>query len=858
MLSPVPVATLENGLIRCYNMFPSYFKNIDDMTAYLPALNKLGINVVWINPVQLAGQTVTEKADMITGQNQDYKGSIYAMADPTLIDPRFSVVARDADGDMALTQEQQRFLESTGLNILETINRCKKLSAKVAATQFEIDKREKDYHKNIKMLGQNAEDKSAKYENIRTTNVNIKMKLDAYYVELEKLNQEYVKYQQTQRECIQLLDGLAMQKFTLTAKKLGMTPIFDLVFNHVSNDAALVHERAEFFNFDDKTFPDATAFTYSKLLGSRRNVESLSDEERASIVEQIPTIIEHVWRPFIQQYVREWGFCGARVDCVRKVPKELRAQVYGLIRQEVERQEHPMPVVIMEETLFSDLSPEEFLQKVGGANATHNMGSTYYKERLWHGGLPEDPSFEDFFKKSMVEFGVVNFSGNHDHYSCAMTVCRELARERLEENAELFEAYRNFIGEKENLSDAGKELLKSFFFHHYVKEIIAELHNPDFFNAQINRFGIHFRDKFLTSVFCGSGGYFMMSGDEFASFKTPSVFVRPNGEAVHPNKQLQIFLTHKDLCERVLHRMAESAILGRKYKDMYAKLDSPNKAIILSAIKEQLRNEINANIINTKERFVFQLKKTFKAEHLAWSENLLDEVEFEDSYKNGWQAPQALEAFANPEFYAHVNKILSKLPASKTHFWSELFKTLDNEILIAVRVNGYGYAAQTDVVIYNLNPHKTVSFSMQDLEKISQWFQQRGFPTCSEDVLANPDYHRAKGCILGSSEHRQVPANLYFGGYFSLEKEIENHHVNIDNVAHGFQVCVSPQVRRDPLSLQMPELFVPESTSSNVLLQMFNRFKISEEASSSLKLSGEIRSSVPESASSSKSQSFGW
>ncbi|HRE31765.1 MAG TPA: hypothetical protein PLD88_07325, partial [Candidatus Berkiella sp.] len=194
------------------------------------------------------------------------------------------------------------------------------------------------------------------------------------------------------------------------------------------------------------------------------------------------------------------------------------------------------------------MTPQEFISKVKNAGATHITGSSYYAEREWHGGLKSDYNQEDYFKQTMAQNGVVNFTGNHDHYSCAMTACRRLGFERLRSNKPLYEAYLAFIHEKETanhapLSEAAVEAIKSTFIHYYVEQIIAELHDPDDYNDNINRFGIAFRDSFLTNVYAGSGGYFMLSGDEFASFHQPSVFIRANDEPVYPNKQLGIFVS---------------------------------------------------------------------------------------------------------------------------------------------------------------------------------------------------------------------------------------------------------------------------------------------------------------------------
>ncbi len=830
-----------NGLIRCYNMFPSYFAHIHEMTAYLKQLKKLGANVVWVNPLSLAGETVIEKSDPITAQNQAVSRSLYAMADMSLIDPRFSVVKRDADGDIVLTMVQIALLnkeKKLGIdNVLTLTSRIKTLREEIEDLEVELSVKDKEIVANESTLKKPRAKQGFDYELFESDASDLKAEHAKLTKEKAKLNKKFNESLLLQKRCIQFLDGLAMKEFASTAKNLGITPIFDLVVNHVANDAPIVQEHKDFFNFADRTYHDATAFSYTKLLGPR----SLSAAENEALLGQIPTIFKEVWLPLINQYVGDWGFGGVRVDCVRKIPHQLRTMIYSAIRKEINKQVDAAPIVILEESLFSELSPQEFVSTVQGAGATHNMGSVYYKQRLWHGGLPQDPSFEDHYKKSMVEQGVINFTGIHDHFSCAMTVCRDLAFERLQENAELYQAYLECLAQRDQMSEAAKDSIKSVFIHHYVKEIIEELHDPDNFNEQINRFGLQYRDKFLTSAFSGSGGYYMMSGDEFASLRTPSVFLRANGQEIYPNIRLRVFEEYKEKCDEALTLMAEQLVRRKKYRDVYARLSPANKQIFLSATKEQLYNETHS-IQETKDAFVAAIKRVLRKANIKWRTELLQEVKLKNDHTNGWQAPESLSAFTPVEFFAHTNSILSKLPASQTHYWSELFKAVDGDVLVAVRVNGLGYAGPTDVIIFNLNPHKTIDFSLPDIEKISQWLQQRGFPVVNDAVKENPDFHKAKGCIMGSTAFNQAPANLYFGGYFYLEDQLLDYSLEQNNTLFKFNIVVHPQRNmKPPLSPSIPAAFIAEKIPQ-ALLDTFNRLKLNPQGVSTRRKSPELPS----------------
>lgn len=816
------------------------------MTDYLLHVKKLGMNAVWINPVQLTGSFVIRKSDMQTAGQQDLKGSLYAMSDPNLIDPRFSMVARDNEGDALLTKQQIAQLPNYDKSIVEKIKKYRREIRKIGDL---ITLKQQDL---TRMEVPSKRGGTVDSKGIST----IKGKIEALNNDLNKKIKYFNKKLKIQRSWFMLIDGDAMKAFTARAKELGITPMFDLVFNHLASDAPFAKDpnNAALFNLDDKTYPDATAFSYSKLLGSRRGA-ALTDDAHRETLAQIPTIIDRFWRPFIHQYVNEWGFCGARIDCVRKVPQELRLAAYQLIRNGVATQKNPAPVVILEEALFSELSTKEFVTKVKGANATHITGSVYYAEREWHGGLKGDFNQEDYFKKSMVSEGVINFTGNHDHFTCAMTVCRELAFERLQRNPQLFEAYNAFVHEKETankgpLAHAILESIKTLFIHSFVNEIISELQNPDEFNETINRFGKAFRDKVITNAYAGSGGYFLLSGDEFASFYQPTVFTRANDEKVYPDSKLAIFNSElKLIAMAAIDKMARDSVNAKKYKTIFEKLTPENQSLFLTSFSEQIYFEINSNIEKTQDRFFKTVEDLAQLQSKTLTQAMYEEIAEPQEYQNRWSAPASLVKFANLDFFQEINEIMGKIPRSQHGFWSALFKSNNDDILIAVRVNGEGYNAHTDVIVHNLNPDKAVHFDKQDLEKIGMWLQSRGFPKGDD---SSDDYHQAYGCIMGR-DHQQAPADLYFAGKIELDSDIENHAVNLHGQHKTFNIVVKPKkIAFDPLWGQGPQAFVPESYSDEQLLTMFKMTTLSSPKKSA-HASASTSASLPAAASSSMS-----
>ena len=104
----------NNNILRCYNLFPSH---IGSLTEKLPHIAQMGFNAVWVNPIQLSYAPAMSKADMDTGVDVRLAYSIYAMSDHTQIDPRFSVVTKNAEGLIEeLSPDQKESLIQSGLD----------------------------------------------------------------------------------------------------------------------------------------------------------------------------------------------------------------------------------------------------------------------------------------------------------------------------------------------------------------------------------------------------------------------------------------------------------------------------------------------------------------------------------------------------------------------------------------------------------------------------------------------------------------------------------------------------------------------------------------------------------------------
>ncbi|HAT8249240.1 TPA: alpha-amylase, partial [Legionella pneumophila] len=86
--------TEGNGIIACYDMYPTQFHSIKDMINYLPVLKQMGFNALWINPMQMPGDISgffkTDKNNGVKTGNEVTR-SLYAMSHPLLFNPQFSL-----------------------------------------------------------------------------------------------------------------------------------------------------------------------------------------------------------------------------------------------------------------------------------------------------------------------------------------------------------------------------------------------------------------------------------------------------------------------------------------------------------------------------------------------------------------------------------------------------------------------------------------------------------------------------------------------------------------------------------------------------------------------------------------------
>jgi hypothetical protein len=632
----------------------------------------------------------------------------------------------------------------------------------------------------------------------------------------------------------------SLKQFTKRAKELGMRPIFDLVLNHVSSKSPLVEEHLGDLWFKSKSkFRDTKDFNY--------------DGEG---YEQIVSF----WKEFIDLYMDELGFAGVRIDCARALPKRLRHDIFAYIK------EKNSAAIIFEEALFSDLTPQKYYEEQGDVGATHITGSAYYRTIEWHGGFqrqspigaPGDANNEEYWKRKMVSGGVVNFTGNHDEYSGAMKVIRELAVERMDQDATYKDLYAKkmaaaFKDDKVSsfLKDQNKGHLKALmddrkydkislkFLYYYIQEIVNELEdtkNPQH-SATLKRVTNMVKNNMVVNMFAGSGGYYMLSGDEVGCLRTPSVFMHESGVPMHvpgissetvsftsffeggsrSSAEKSAFRALKDdqkeqvnevLNQRVYEYFARqceahdgdklSASNGRDVSKRagWLKAQGPSQEVlgnrmagVIGGLKQLddatvalIRKDLEG-ILGEGHKSLTSLMKLVGKEAFIkyWFVNAKTQTDYTPEAQ--WGTPKALGTAIEKEFIKDLNEILEKLPKSEHGFWSEIFLWHMDEApgCVVVRKNGEGYGSRTDVVVVGYDAEKVIMLEEKFfLKDLPSWIQGRGFPDVKPGNThdAPQGYHEVYNASLpeNNTVHLYVGRDVEVSDGVKSLKGVEIHH----------------------------------------------------------------------------------
>lgn len=691
--------TEGNGIIACYDMYPTQFHSIKDMINYLPVLKQIGFNALWINPMQMPGDISgffkTDKNNGVKTGNEVTR-SLYAMSHPLLFNPQFSLGS--PEDPMETTQ---------------------------------------------------------------------------------RLNSE------------------TLQLFTQNARNLGIVPMFDLVLNHVSIDSPLCQDKPHWFKGVHEDFKDVRGFNYDD--------ESIRKE-----------IITEFWQPYIKRYMIEYGFDGVRVDAVGYVHPAVRSEIYAYIHSLAAEYGKPKPV-ILDEALFSKrpLADEVNYLKLPGIGPTHITTEAYNVEfDLASADLPYEITLEEQLKASVVfqqkdgtwrentKGGCINFCGNHDYRSLAMTILFQMAKKRLKSDAfynDLMSSYQDlyfkFNAEQEQPHEL-KEPLKTTLLYSYVDQIKKELEDNKDETAQ--EFKTLVLEKLALSALTASGGWFLLSGDETCDITAKTVFQRKGAvdKSYYPQREHRIFSEKPVIAHKILEKMAEENFFienseNKWMQELYRSLSSfpeMQKRLLVSHI-DNIKHQINAGISHVQEKF----SRLLASESLNIGFTSQDFLENPRTHENGWLGLQN-----NFAFIKQLNTLLKTLPASLPGFSSELVRlTGKPHLIIVVRKNGNELSAPIDIVVVNLEQEKRQTLTKEDFQLIAksycnQYFSKNNPSVC--DSLREKLYSHVLKSAANNRVHTDTSIKLNgihlfkfketsLNTFFTIEKEKNYSHGNEDHTA---------------------------------------------------------------------------
>ena len=278
-----------------------------------------------------------------------------------------------------------------------------------------------------------------------------------------------------------------LRQYAQTARQHDITPLFDLVLNHVAADSPLCgHHPTWFQQGISHHFRDCRAFNY----------RSPTDTARGEIIA--------FWQAYIDRYIRDYGFMGVRVDAGKHIPADVQQEIYVYIRQACLETHHVNPVIFVElllnraeyEARLLEQLRDEY-QSIGISHIyiSHVTGNAYWDlSTTWF----DKDAFEDSYLHNMgIQSqigGVVGCVGSHDTRTLFGRIIEEKARQL-------------------NLFRHGMSFDQAY--HHILTHHNQELE-------------LLMKKKIALTAFMSNGGWYLLGGDEFGNSGMHGPNIRDN------------------------------------------------------------------------------------------------------------------------------------------------------------------------------------------------------------------------------------------------------------------------------------------------------------------------------------------
>ena len=475
-------------------MFPNMFRNIEDMTNYLPHVKRLGFNVVWVNPLQSSLEQKTQMihSSRLTGLPANVSNSIYAIMDPNLLNSNIVGDINPAEAQRAINRFTARAKELEIEPIFDLVmNHVAKTS--IVGTFIErikaADKIKDEYEK-----AQSGDSK--KIKQLHSIIASLFKDLTLFFgFDLKE-----------QQDKLKILEG----RFNASATQADIVEYEELI-RYLGN----------WFK-DHSIFEDCIDLNYNAVT--------------------LPFYTEF-WQKFINRYMDAdigYGFSGVRIDYAHSFTKSeflerLRSSIYQHVYSR-----NPN-AVILDEVLFSKghMTFESYVAKMDSFNpkATHITGSAYFYYRNnfgdWCDTKESNPARtkivndEQLAKAKTVQSGVIHFPGNHDRNSAARVVLQQLAEEKIVGEDKAAAQALKWVQAQDTLDDHKIDSYKKRLAFPLIQQMVDSIQNKmDEGVAQL--FAQRFLERLGICALTGSAGYYLLSGDELACWNTPSVFQETN------------------------------------------------------------------------------------------------------------------------------------------------------------------------------------------------------------------------------------------------------------------------------------------------------------------------------------------
>lgn len=346
--------------------------------------------------------------------------------------------------------------------------------------------------------------------------------------------------------------------YTKTARDNGLMPIFDLVLNHlaidsplVSNDAKLLSEynikTSEWFQKDSR-WDDVCQFKYDDPV----------------IAEQIVT---HLWKPYIKKYISEYGFMGARIDAARLIPPNVQKELYDYIKQCVAETYGVEPIIFAEILYTPQESFDAMLQLHDKLGITHMTNDFYWtNSNLNNWQQTNEKYFRQNNLSERYKIATVGFAGSHDEDTLFVHALKILAQPYINISESEIKVTAQQLAERyqsENIPMVDVKTLNKYAKKHLELKKAFQLYQQKVIPAD----DILEKMKILVALaaLSSNGGYYLMSGDEYASTLRKNVFtteeIISNYKSENPgfNERMIPFVTDVNL---ILDQMQQSQNLS--------------------------------------------------------------------------------------------------------------------------------------------------------------------------------------------------------------------------------------------------------------------------------------------------------